>query len=96
MSEDIKKKIAKETIRNNKRKKKDEDKLPIYNKKVKNLIPSRTQIRIKNVSKTKVPTTTSPKTQVGKMKPNLPKTTSPKNQVAKVPKSTSPKNKLKK
>ena len=45
------------------------------------MIISRTQIRIKNVLKTKVPKTTSPKKQVEKMKPKVPKTTSPKKQV---------------
>ena len=60
------------------------------------MIPSRTQIRIKNVLKTKVPKPTSPKKQVGKMKPNLSKTTSRKKQVAKVPKSTSPKKQVEK
>ena len=57
------------------KKKKDEDK---------NLIQSKTQIRIKNVLKTKVPKPTSPKKQVGKMKPNLSKTTSHKKQVLKL------------
>ena len=56
-------------MKTNKRKKKDEDK---------NLIPSRTQIRIKNVMKTKVPKNTSPKKPVGKMKQNLSKTTTSK------------------
>jgi len=80
LSEDV-------TMKTNKRKKKDEDK---------NLISSRTQIGIKNVLKTKVPKNTSPKKQVGKMKPNLSKTTSPKKQVSKFPICTSPKNQVEK
>ena len=58
------------------------------------MIISRTQIRIKNVLKTKVPKTTSPKKQVEKMKPKVPKTTSPKK--TKVSKTTSPKKQVEK
>ena len=39
--------------------KKDKDKLPIFNKRVKNLISTSTKIRIKNVLKLKVQKTTS-------------------------------------
>ena len=69
------------------KKKKDEDK---------NLIQSKTQIRIKNVMKSNVQNNTSSKKPVGKLKSNLSKITSPKKQVSKDPKSTSPKNQVEK
>ena len=64
MSKDSKKKKLLKKVSEVINVKKDEDKLPISNKKVKNLNSTRTQIRIKNVLKPKVQKTTSPKKQV--------------------------------
>ena len=62
----------------------------------KNLIQSKTNIRIKNVTKSQVKKYISSKKPVGKSKSNLSKITSPKKQVAKDPRSTSPKNQVEK